>query len=171
MESGVSMEWSGSGTTRNCVSCGRAIGFDANVCPYCGHDYRMPAYAMAALPPQKSAMPVAGGVLILIAGILAIVMGAYYFALSPGEIEGSGVTLPPDISDADLQNIMYLCGSLCAVFGVIAVIGGYFGLMRKHFALGIVGGVFGLLGLGFMIGSLLALIGLILIAVSRKEFP
>lgn len=106
----------------------------------------------------------------MIAGLLAIAMGAFYFALSPSEIEGSGATLPPDISDADLQNIMYLCGSLCVAFGAIAIIGGYFGLMRKHFALGIVGGVFGLLGIGFMIGSLLALIGLILIVVSRKEF-
>jgi len=27
--------------TRNCVACGRAIAWDANVCPYCGHDYRV----------------------------------------------------------------------------------------------------------------------------------
>lgn len=26
--------------TRNCVACGRAISWDANVCPFCGHDYR-----------------------------------------------------------------------------------------------------------------------------------
>lgn len=25
---------------RNCVGCGRPIPWDANVCPYCGHDYR-----------------------------------------------------------------------------------------------------------------------------------
>lgn len=24
---------------RYCVNCGRSIPFDANVCPYCGHDY------------------------------------------------------------------------------------------------------------------------------------
>jgi len=115
-------------------------------------------------------MPVAGGVLILIAGILAIVMGVFYLALDPNEIENSGVTIPPEISDADLQNVLYVCGSLCVIFGVIAAIGGFFGLTRKHFALGIVGGIFGLLGIGFLLGSLLALIGLILIAVSRKEF-
>lgn len=27
---------------RYCVSCGRAIGWDVNVCPYCGWDYRSP---------------------------------------------------------------------------------------------------------------------------------
>jgi predicted amidophosphoribosyltransferase len=31
---------SSSSGTRNCVGCGRAIAWDANVCPYCGHDFR-----------------------------------------------------------------------------------------------------------------------------------
>jgi len=36
------MQSSGGNTgTRGCVSCGRAISWDANVCPYCGHDYRL----------------------------------------------------------------------------------------------------------------------------------
>lgn len=29
-----------SGGPRFCPSCGRSIQFDANVCPYCGHDFR-----------------------------------------------------------------------------------------------------------------------------------
>jgi len=169
MESGVVMEASSSGLTRTCVSCGRAISFEANVCPYCGHDYRMPAYAMA-VPPKKSSLPVVGGVLILLAGIAAIAMGSFYFVLDTSEIVDSGVTLPPEISDEDLQNVMYACGSVCIVFGIIAIIGGVFGIMRRHFALVVIGGIFGLLGVGFMIGSLLALIGFILVLVARKEF-
>lgn len=27
-------------SVRNCVSCGRSIAWDANVCPFCGHDFR-----------------------------------------------------------------------------------------------------------------------------------
>jgi len=30
--------------TRNCVQCGRPIAWDANVCPYCGHDFRVQMY-------------------------------------------------------------------------------------------------------------------------------
>lgn len=37
--------------TRNCVACGRAIAWDANVCPFCGHDYRA---AMAGPQPVRS---------------------------------------------------------------------------------------------------------------------
>jgi len=163
------MESSIPGVVRTCVSCGRSISFDANVCPYCGHDYRRPVYAMPP-PPQKSLMPVAGGVLILVAGILAIVMGMFYFTLDVNDLENSGVTIPPEMSEEDLQSVMYVCGTVLLIFGVIAVIGGFFGLTRKHFSLGIVGGIFGLLGIGFLLGALLALIGLILLAVSRKEF-
>ncbi len=32
------------GPTRSCVSCGRTIDWNANVCPYCGHDYRHTLY-------------------------------------------------------------------------------------------------------------------------------
>lgn len=146
------------------------IAFEANVCPYCGHDYRMPAYAMAAPPPKKSLLPAAGGILILLAGIMAIAMGAFYFALDTSDLTDSGVTLPPDTSEEDLQSVVAVCGSLCVIFGAIAAIGGIFGIRRQHFAIAVIGGIFGLLGLGFLFGSLLALIGLLLLVVARKEF-
>lgn len=73
------MQASSGQATRNCVSCGRAIAWDANVCPFCGHDYRM---QMMAPAPQKSDsdLPVAGGILILISSLgylgLGIAMAA-----------------------------------------------------------------------------------------------
>lgn len=39
--------------TRNCVSCGRAISWDANVCPYCGHDYRIAMAGPGQAPERK----------------------------------------------------------------------------------------------------------------------
>ena len=36
--------------TRSCVKCGRAIAWDVNVCPYCGHDFRP---QMAGQPQQQ----------------------------------------------------------------------------------------------------------------------
>jgi len=56
--------------TRNCVGCGRAIPWDANVCPYCGHDYRS---VMAGQQPmqQGTGRKFHGSLLVLI--ILVIV--------------------------------------------------------------------------------------------------
>jgi predicted nucleic acid-binding Zn ribbon protein len=36
----MTSEQTGQAPARNCVACGRSIAWDANVCPYCGHDFR-----------------------------------------------------------------------------------------------------------------------------------
>ena len=140
------------GTTRNCVSCGRSIEWNANVCPYCGHDYRMQAYGQPVK--KETAMPTIGGVLILIAGLIELAGGAIL-------IGGSTFFIPLDFGGAALA----ICGIVIAVIGVIALLGGVFAIQRKHFGLAILGGIVGLGG-WFIPG----LIGLILVALSKDEF-
>jgi zinc-ribbon domain len=168
MESSMESPPGASPPTRMCVSCGRTIDFSANVCPYCGHDYRMPIYG----PPirKRSSMPVIAGVLTIIAGLLAIGLGVLYLTMGVSDLENSGVTLPPEVSLEDVQDLLSVCGALAVLFGVIAIIGGVFAIQRKHFALAIIGGLFGMAGIGFFLGALLALIALILVAVSKEEF-
>lgn len=158
----------GSAGTRYCVACGRPIPFEANVCPYCGHDYRIASGL--SIQSQKTWKPTAAGILIIIAGILAIAMGALYMSLDVADFEDLGVALPPEFTAEDLAGLMDICGVVLFVFAIIAIIGGIFGIQRKHFGFAIAGGVFGLLGIGFFLGSLLALVGLILVAISRREF-
>ena len=154
---------------RNCISCGRPIDFSANVCPYCGYDYR--AAAMAGPPPaRKSASPVAGGVLVLIAGLLAIVNAATFLTYSIANLENTGVSLPSGVTWNDVLGTLRACGAIEVILGAVAIVGGVFAVQRKHFGLAIAGSLLGMFGFGLAIGSLLGLIGLILIAVSRKEF-
>ncbi len=138
-------------TSRNCVSCGRSISWDANVCPYCGHDYRA---AMAGPIAQKkqTAMPVIGGILILIVslgylasgGMLAAVGGSlFWFDL------GAGVAA--------------VCGIVILLLGLIVLLGAIFAIQRKHFGFALVAGI-------LAIPSVLGLIGLILVIVARDEF-
>ena len=156
------------GTTRSCVGCGRSIPWEANVCPYCGHDYRIPTGVVA--PPRKSLAPVAAGILLVIAGIAAIAMGMFYFSLDAQDLETAGIVLPSDMEWEDIEGALDVCGALAIVFGLIAVLGGVMSARRKYLTLSILGGVFGILGMGFLIGALLAFIGLVLLIVSRKEF-
>ncbi len=142
------MQSSGSGqTTRNCVSCGRSISWDANVCPYCGHDYRV-----AMMPPQKkeSAMPLIGGILVLLVGLGYLIGGGIIAAGSSFFIAVGG-------------GFGILCGAVVLILGIIAILGGIFAIQRKNFAIALIGAI-------FTIPSILGLIGLILIAVSRDEF-
>ncbi len=137
-------------STRNCVSCGRSFSWDANVCPYCGHDYRV---AMA--PPRKEHGILAplGGVFILLASLGYIVAGGLLAA-------GSTALLPFSMGTSAFG---VLCGGIILVVGVIALLGGINAIQRKSFAMAIIGGI-------LTLPTVLGLIGLILVAVSRDDF-
>ncbi len=162
------MEASGSQNTRNCVACGKTIAWDANVCQYCGHDYRA-AMAGPAVKKEKGVVSLVGGVLILIAGIMGLLMAAILLAVNSINFGSYGL----DIAGIDntLHDILTVCGVIFLVLGLVALVGGFFGIQRKHFGLVILGGVLGLFTLGpYMLGSILALVGLILVAVGKNDF-
>jgi hypothetical protein len=107
--------------TRSCVKCGRAIAWDVNVCPYCGHDFRpqmtgqqpmygQPAYGQPAYgqpmygqPPHEA---VSGGLKILlyllsfIIPIAGFIIGAIYYT-------------KPETKEV---------GMMCIILGVISII-------------------------------------------------
>ncbi len=137
---------------RNCVSCGRSISWDANVCPYCGHDFRV---VMA--PPQTqtkdSAMPLAAGILIILGSLIYLVVG---IAMTTGGAIWSVV------DDGDGGFVMAM-GLIVLVLGIVSVLGGIFSIQKKNFVWALLAGI-------LTIPSILGLIGLILVAVSKDEF-
>ena len=161
---------SAGGTTRNCVQCGRAIANDANVCPYCGHDYRSVMAGPAAAPHEKGVLSIVGGILILIAGVMGLAIGGIFFAINTSDLSKFGFGSISGLEDT-IHNILMVCGAIFVILGIIAVVGGFFGVRRQHFGLVILGGVLGIFCIGpYFLGSLLALVGLILVAVARKDF-
>ena len=157
----------GMAQTRNCVSCGRSIAFDANVCPHCGHDYRV---AAGPVKHEKSVVSMLGGIFILIAGLMGVVTGAILMAIDVNDLADFGMSGVGDVADM-MDDILTVCGAIFLILGLIVVLGGFFGIQRKHFGIVILGGVLGLFMFGpYMLGSLLAFIGLILVAISKKEF-
>lgn len=147
-----SMSSTSAPNTRNCVSCGRAMAWDANVCPYCGHDYRMVMQPQMA-PKKESAMPVIGGVLILLASLGYLIGGGILAA-------GSTVLLGLSLGTSAVGVV---CGGVLIILGVISLMGGIYAIQRRNFGLALVGGI-------FVIPSILGLIGMILVAVSKDEF-
>lgn len=146
-------------SSRMCVQCGKTLANDANVCPYCGHDYRVQAGPPAK---KKTAMPIIGGILILIGGVLALIAGVGLVA-SVGALDALTIV---DVEGMDiLEDIVTVCGVIFIILGLIGLLGGVFAIMRKHFGLAILGGIFALAG-----WFIPALIGLILVGVSKDEF-
>ncbi len=154
--------------TRNCVSCGRAIQWDANVCPYCGHDYR--AQFMPMAQPRQTGKARTGGILILVAGILGVIMGIVFLALSTVDFEAAGATFTSDFTQRQLHELFAVWGAIALALGVVTIFGGIFAMQRRYYVFGIIGGVTGIIGGGFVVGTILAIIGLIFVAQARHEF-
>lgn len=172
--------------TRSCVACGRQIQWDANVCPYCGHDYRqqmqgtqpmMPMMPMAPPPKPQTAIPIVAGILLLVSGLIWIVE-AILIILSVTSAVSWGLSwIPVDFVGmfgalaGIVTTIVIAFAAIGIIFAIIAIIGGIFATQRKHAGLAILGSIFCLFAIGpFGIASILALVALIMFAVSHEEF-
>jgi hypothetical protein len=103
-------------------------------------------------------MPVIGGILIIIAGLIEIGSGGLLIA-------GGAATSSIPIVGGDIGGILAVCGAIWLILGIIALLGGIFAIQRKSFGIAVLGGILGLAGY-----FIPALIGLILVAVSKDEF-
>lgn len=165
-----SSQWADS-LMRYCSRCGKKIRADSFTCQYCGERPWDPpgsisgrydtasddSWRQEISVPQQTGFPVIGGIMAILAGILAVGQGLLYIAgAAVISIGGSG--------------LICACGAIDFLFGALSVMGGIAALKREHFAMAIIGAVLGMLGLGFLIGFLLGLLAVIFIAVSQKEF-
>lgn len=91
-----------SSSTRSCVQCGRAIGWDVNVCPYCGKDYRVQAVAPAAHDTVGTGMKIFLYLLSFFIPIIGFIIGAIYY------------TKP----DPDFKHV----GKMCIILGILSIL-------------------------------------------------
>lgn len=87
--------------SRYCVSCGRSFGVDANVCPYCGYDYRVQWMRPQVNETISSGMRILFYVLSLLFPIVGFIIGVVYY--SKGDPESKHV------------------GKMCAMLGVVGI--------------------------------------------------
>ena len=123
------MQSSGGSGDRNCVSCGRSITFDANVCPYCGHDYRVLMAGPVAGPKKESSMPVIGGVLILVGALILIVLAGlcviFLIPLAIGAIMGGVFAIQRK------HFTLALIGGILSIPSIIGIVGLILVIMSK----------------------------------------
>ena len=84
------MESTGTTGMRNCVSCGRSISWDANVCPYCGHDYRMVMNPVQQGPMMSDGMKILLYIVSFLFTIVGIIVGVYYMTKDEPEYKEVG---------------------------------------------------------------------------------
>ncbi len=118
-----------------------------------------PPYGYPPGPPvaEKTIMPVIGGILIIVGAVIGVITGIFF-------IVGTAWLIPVDV--LGVAELLMICGVIYLIISLIALMGGIFAVQRKAFGFAIVGGI-----LALLVGSVIfGLIGLILVAISRKEF-
>jgi hypothetical protein len=121
-------------------------------------------------PSSPSYIPLVAGILLIGAGLLGLFTWTSALALDSTMLQS---VLPPDapITIEQLQSILVTCGIIGCILSVFALIGGIVAVKRKSWGLAIMGGILGIFTIGpIFLGSIISLVGLILVAVSRKEF-
>jgi len=125
--------------------------------------YGPPPMYMPVKP--RTGVPVAAGVLLIIAGVLGLVGLALSFIL----VGGLFSFLP--FVGGILGTLFLICGIIVSVFSIFALVGGIMALRRRMWGLALTGSILGLFALGpWGIASILSLVALILVVVSHDEF-
>ena len=124
-----------------------------------------PMYGAPAKP--QTMMPMIGGIMLIVAGILSIANWGYilaFFATDP-TVAGFMGMVP------GLATLVFVCGAIFIVLSIITLLGGVMAMRRKMWGLALVGSILGLFTIGFFgISSLLSFIALIVLIIARKEF-
>lgn len=122
-----------------------------------------PMYGPPAKP--QTMMPMIGGILLIVAGMIGIGFWAYVAFLGAA----IGGMLP--IGGGLFTTIILVCGAIEIVFGILALLGGLMAIRRKMWALALVGSILGLFTFGFYgLSSILSFVALIILVISHKEF-
>jgi hypothetical protein len=152
---------------KRCNWCGEENKWSANFCTNCGkdpHAQPFPEEYLSDTPviesKRRSGLPIAGGILSILAGLLGIAQGLLYLVTE-------SMALDLGLSGTE---VLCFCGALSLVFGLAGFAGGVFAVQRRSYWLALVGAILGMLTFAFIIGFVFGLIGMILIAVSKEEF-
>ncbi len=128
---------------------------------------------MAAPPKPKSAIPVIGGVLMLLVGVIGLVEGLIVILFAVGVFGSLMGLIPIDIVGMGgiVETLLIIVGLIPVILGVFAILGGVSAIGRKSFGLAVFGGICAMFILGpIFIPNILGFISLILVAVAHEEF-
>jgi hypothetical protein len=150
------------------------IGFDSQSSQYSGV-HEKPTVDAPAPPSKKSSIPTIAGVLLLVAGILALLLWISAITIDVSTMESMVdisqlQKLDPTITPEKIKEFFTICGTVGIILSVFTVLGGILAVKRKLWGIALTCGILGLYGLIIIFPGILSLIGLILIAISRKEF-
>ena len=127
------------------------------------------------IPQQKSSLPMVAGILLIIAGIVAMIFWAPFFSIDVATLEKSVDISQFQQIDSDITYEIILgtfktCATVGIIISIFPILGGLLAIRRKLFGISVACSVIGLFSFGMFISSIFSLIALILLIIARKEY-
>ncbi|KYK27709.1 hypothetical protein AYK20_08005 [Thermoplasmatales archaeon SG8-52-1] len=125
---------------------------------------------------NNKSFPKIAGILLIIAGILALVYWIQFLLLDITILESyididQLQQLDPTITIEQIVEILNTCAVIGCVLSIFPILGGILAIKKKLWGISLVGSIIGLFTLGIIFtSSILSLISLILLIISKKEF-
>jgi len=125
---------------------------------------------------NNKSFPKIAGILLIIAGILALVYWIQFLLLDITILESyididQLQQLDPTITIEQIVEILNTCAVIECVISIFPILGGILAIKKKLWGISLVGSIIGLFTLGIIFtSSILSLISLILLIISKKEF-
>ena len=128
-------------------------------------------------PSNRSSMPLTAGILLILAGALALASSiTSYFTFNLETLESTGIIsqfqqISPSITPEQVLGYVKTCNLIFCVIAVFPILGGLLALKKKMWGISLAGSIIGLFSIGFLFTSSgLSLIALILLILSKQEF-
>ncbi|KYK30863.1 MAG: hypothetical protein AYK22_02915 [Thermoplasmatales archaeon SG8-52-3] len=127
-------------------------------------------------PSNKNSYPLIAGILLIIAGILALFNWGQFFLLDATTIESffdiSQIqVINPSITYDQILGFLQTCAIIGIIISIFPILGGILAIKKKQYYIAIATSVIGLFTIGIIFtSSVLSLIGLILLVLSKQNF-
>jgi hypothetical protein len=128
------------------------------------------------VPSKKSSFPKVAGILLIIAGLFALLNWIPFLFMDIQSIEEiiQNTQLQqtiPTITAEQALDFLQACAIIFIIISIFPLLGGILSIKRKLFGITLACSIIGIFSIGILfLSSVFSLVGLILLIVSRKEY-
>jgi hypothetical protein len=125
---------------------------------------------------NKFSKPMIAGILLIIAGILAIINWIQIYSIDASTIDSvidisQLKDIDPSITTESLVNLLKNCAIVGFIISIFTILGGFISIKRKLWGIALTCSIIGIFSMGIVFtSSLLSFIAMILLIITRKEY-
>jgi len=128
------------------------------------------------IQPNKISKPMIAGILLIIAGILAIINWIQIYTIDATTLDSlidisQLKDIDPTITAESIVNFIKNCAIIGFIISIFTILGGFISIKRKLWGIALTCSIIGIFSIGIIFtSSLLSFIAMIILIMTRKEY-